>query len=769
LLRENSFSLQHRKSFLHDVHAPLVWPQVRDSLIIMNSTTLPARHLVAIGLCGLALVSISCRKRQPESAGGSGPAPVIVTDLGQNALASLPGAIYQSQAGSAIHWQPWTKLSLERAKAARRLVFCVIALPQQPGFQEVLASMEKSPGLAAKINDHYVPILVDGDASRELGILTADLSAEIRRPLQLPLFVWMTHEGNPVAWIPVSSADGSRVEELFNHSHTMVNEMWRDDLRLMDSEKKPSYVLGNSALDNANRRKRFEARKVSKVMSEQPAADVVRAIRQLASLYDTFSRNFDEAGGLFPASALELLATASVQPGLPADVRARSGETTRDLLKDLLPSAMFDPLDGGVFSSRRGASWALPSFVRDCPGQGRVAVALIEAYRATGNASALATALGVISFAEKNFATAEGLFAVGLAPPVDPTKWLWSIEEIEQILGAEDAAWWIKATAMKGLGNLPSEVDPRREFFRSNSLALGTTMEEIAAELGLPAASFAPRFAAAKAKLLAARDRRLGTATRDESSHAGASFRMVSAYAAAFAATGDEKFRAKAVALLTRSRDAFGVGPKLRIFSKDGPDSIVAGRAFLYALALQSIIDVAVITSDEQWLVWAEDLATTAAELFTGDGFLKECPDDAKLIDLPITDLVMLFDDSTAGLVSSVESRLAEIGRPLLRDFSELATPMPTYAVDRPILQTDLIMATVYRHYKVTLALGADLPPALKSASERLALRSIQRRPARPGDEVPTGSIKVIFADGESRLVASPESLQQAVLPSPGK
>jgi uncharacterized protein YyaL (SSP411 family) len=746
-----------------------MWPLVIDSSVIMKPRFLPARPLIAVALCGLAVVSVSCRKKQPEAGGGAVQVPAKAADLSQNALGSLPGAVYQSQAASPIQWQPWTKLSLERAKAARRLVFCVIAMPQQPGFQEVLAALEKNPALVRAINEHYVPILVDGDASREIGILTADLCTEIRRPLQLPLFVWMTFEGNPVAWIPVSPADGLRVEELFNQSHTMVHEMWEDDLRLVETEKKPSYMLGNSALDNANRRKRFEARKVGRVVSEQPAVDVVRAVRQLASLYDTFSRNFDEAGGLFPASAIELLATAAVQPGLPADVRARSGETLRELLKDLLPSAMFDPLDGGVFSARSGASWALPSFVRDCPGQARVAVALTEAYRATGDPRALASALGVISFAENAYATADGLFAVGMSAPVVPAKWLWSIEEVEQVLEAGEAAWWIKATAMKGLGNLPSEVDPRREFFRSNSLGLTMTMEEIAAELGFSAEAFAPRFEAAKSKLLKARNQRIGTSPRDESAHAGASFRMVSAYAAAFAATGDEKFREKAVSLLNRSRDAFGVGPKLRVFSKDAPDSIAAGRGFIYALALQATIDVAAITSDEQWLVWSEDLATTAAELFTGNGFLKECPDDAKLIDLPVTDLMMLFDDSTAGLISSVESRLAEIGRPLLRDFSELATPLPTYAVDRPILHTDLLLATVCRHYKVTLAMGAELPPAMRAASERLALRPIHRRPARPGDEVPAGSIKVIFADGESRLVSTPESLQQAVLPLPVK
>ena len=113
-------------------------------------------------------------------------------------------------------------------------------------------------------------------------------------------------------------------------------------------------------------------------MSEQPAVDVVRSLRQLASLYDSYSRSFDEAGGLFPAGALELLSTAAIRPGTSARCpRPRALETTRELLTDLLPSAMFDPLDGGVFSSRRGASWALPSFVRDCPGQARVAVALI--------------------------------------------------------------------------------------------------------------------------------------------------------------------------------------------------------------------------------------------------------------------------------------------------------------------------------------------------------------------------------------------------------
>jgi hypothetical protein len=244
---------------------------------------------------------------------------------------------------------------------------------------------------------------------------------------------------------------------------------------------------------------------------------------------------------------------------------------------------------------------------------------------------------------------------------------------------------------------------------------------------------------------------------------------MVSAYAAAFCATGDEVYRNKAATLLQRARDAFAVGPRLRVFDADAPPSLSAGRGFLYALAMQAILDVAVITTDDQWLVWSEDLATTSAELFTGGDFLKECSDDAKLVDLPVTDLVMLFDDSTAGLVSQAESRLAEIGRPLVESFSKLATPLPTYTVDRPVLHTDLLIATLARHYPVVVAFGTDLPPALRLAVERLPMRVFQRRAARDGEKIPAGAVKVSIGGKENgTIITTPEALAEALLPRAG-
>jgi uncharacterized protein YyaL (SSP411 family) len=712
-------------------------------------------RLVGVAVtAGLVLGGSACRKRTPPVV--EEVPLVIAPELRANGVAALPGLVYGSQANSPIHWQPWTKETFERAKAAKRLVFLVIAMPQHAAFHRVLDEMAGDARLVSVINDEYVPVLVDGDAAREIGLLTADLAAEIKRPVQLPMFVWLTPEANPVAWIPVTKGAAGAVRDLFDKSHSMVSRTWAGSR---------DYVARNSTMDNESRRARFDRRRNADVASKEPAADVMKALRQLASLYDPVSRSFDEAGGLFPSGAIDSLASAAINPAVPKEIRARSLATIQELMKDLLPSAMFDPLDGGLFASRRAGTWAFPVFDREGNSQARAIMSLFRVYLATADPLVLERALGVLTFAERAFATQEGLFALGEPSGAPVKSWLWTVEEVQKTLPPTEAAWWIAATGMRGLGNLPSEADPMREYFRGNTLGLVKPMGEIAAGLSLTPETFKPRFETARKILLKARDERQGAGVRDERAHAATTFRMVSAYAMAFTATGDPAFRDKAVVLLGRARQAFADGPQLWMYAARTAPSISAGRAFLYGLALQATLDLADVTGDEKWLDWADDLASTAAEIFTATDFLKECSDAAKIIDLPITDLVMLFDDSTAGLISSAESRLAVRGRPLVESFSRLAIPLPIYALERPVLHTDLIQATLTRHHAPLVLIGQEPPEALKAAVERLPLRLVPRRVAAAGDAVPNGAVRVLLPDGSSQQVTTPEALRDALLP----
>jgi hypothetical protein len=89
--------------------------------------------------------------------------------------------------------------------------------------------------------------------------------------------------------------------------------------------------------------------------------------------------------------------------------------------------------------------------------------------------------------------------------------------------------------------------------------------------------------------------------------------------------------------------------------------------------------------------------------------------------------------------------------------------------VDRPLLHTDLLEATLARHFKVTIVAGENLSPELKLAAERLPMRMIHRRPSKPQDSIPSGAIKVIRGDSEPLMVTSPEALALATSPATRK
>ncbi len=644
----------------------------------------------------------------------------VFAGLQDNRVGGLPGAVYRSQKDSRINWQPWTEETLEVARESKRLVLAVVALPQQPSFFSVFRELEEDPDVVDRINGNYVPVLIDGDAIREIGILTADLCAEIGSGLQLPLMIWMTPDANPVAWIPLPSSKENAIPELFTQSHVMVGCMWLDD---------PSYVLKNSRMDQKNRSSRMLKRIRTREISVDPGNDATRALRQLTSLYDPVSRTFDEAGGLFPCGAMDLLALGARLETIPEDLREKSRMVAGNLLDDLLESPMFDPLDGGAFSSRRGTTWALPGFYRDCATQARIVSSLLDCFEVTGDKRGLHRGIGILDFIERKYSTGNGLFALGSEGAGDTERWLWRVEDIRPVLTGEELQIWTEATGMKSMGNLPSEVDPLREYFRSNSIAMAKTPEAIAASRGIDPAEARSLFESARRKLLKIRDERMDHETNRGEANAAATFRVVSAYASAYRITGDDNFRKKAVTTLEKARSHFSRGPELRLYGGNVPGNLVAGRAFLYALALQAALDVAAISLDEAWLMWADDLGTTAAELFGRDKYILECSPDANLTGLPISDIAMLFDESTAGLLGMSGARLAALGRPLLGVLETHAAKLPMASIHSPILHTDAIQAALVREYATTYIYGSEISGETKAALSRKPLKGVNRGP----------------------------------------
>lgn len=720
------------------------------------------RRLVVKGWLFLCIWVAGCDEkksdfREPDRVDRAEPREV---QLQTNRLEGLPGEVYRTQADSPIRWQPWTRKSLELARDSKRLVLALVVMPQQPTFKEILAEMESNGNIVEAINEDYVPILIDGDAVREAGLLTADLCAEIGSGLQLPLMVWMTPDASPVAWIPVPGSRSASIEEVFTRSHSMVMRMWMDD---------KNYIASNSRMDQENRRNRLAERRESRVMSDQPETDSIRALRQLTSLYDPLSRTFDEIGGLFPTGSLDLLSTGARLEHVPDDIQDRSRSVLEDLTSDLLRSPMFDPLDGGVFSSRRGSTWFLPGFYRDCGTQARVVCALIGAYGVTGDELVMERALGVLEFAEQAFKTKEGLFRLGSEAVGSTEDWLWRMEDVREILTDEEAEFWVRASGMEEIGNLPSEVDPRREYFRANSIRFAKTAAEVAQETGADLEEVKEKVSSARRKLLKTRAERLEHSRRIAEPNAAASFRMVSAYAGVYRATGDETYRERAIRTLEAARQHFSDGPRLQLYAGDAAPSLVAARAFVYGLALHAALDVGAITLEETWLRWADDLATTTAEMFSAEDYLKESPPEADLLRLPVSDTAMVFDESTAGLISAAEARMEALGRPMLNSFATLANGLPAAATVSPILHTDVIQTSLLRHYGTKLVYGSEVRAGLRSAISRVSPR-LETTVYRPDAAVlEVGGVARVNPDGTAVPISSFAEILDPSLRNPAK
>ena len=703
-----------------------------------------------IRVCLLATLVLvpSCRKN-PGGFLGAAPTPAAhrSTEAPPKRLtADAPSGLLSSRAASPVHWQHWEPAVLQQAADAQRLVFAVVGSGRYPGCIEVLDAIDKDPALAARFNSEFMPVLADLELCPEAGIAAAVLSQEVRSPVSFPFILILSPEGNEVTWRPIPTDGGVKLRDAVESAMDVVAKMWSDS---------PEYVMRNSAADHKTRLGRLQGPDPLPASPAERDANLLRGVRQLASLYDADTGVVAGAGGLLPMGILQCLASASLDPDTPPELSRRSREIVASLSKTLLWSAMVDPLDGGVYSSRRGNTWQLPVIPRTCSNQARTARALITLYRATRDRRALEVALGAVKFAEQQYATQDGLFAAQRMPAVLPVRdWLWTEEQIDKALAPQEAALWKALCGISNKGNLGLDADVTREYFRLNSLGFQTTLAASAAKLGIPEAEAAKLWESGRAKLLKARQDRMPDAPPCPAGSASASFRMVSAYAALFTATGDPVWRDRALGLAKRSRATFAPANLLIEQSSGSPEAVCQARAFTHALAIQAALDLAEITLDENWRGWAGDLTTSVAEAFIDEsGKLREARPASTPLTTPFENRMMLFDDSTAGLMRMNLARLAALGQTPPPALAPWMSSLPPFA-ELPVVFTDSILAASFARSRAIVELPQQASAEWRDAASRLPLDRIGRRLG------PVAAPQLIKPDGSKVPLASPAALE---------
>ena len=719
---------------------------------LLNKSSYPRIKITAFlpAIIGLvAAVSFSCKKSVAPAI------PPATPRLVSNDITEGPSPLLLAQAKSAIHWKQYSPASLQYAHETNKMVLVYASSNLQQSAAKVFAHLESDPKVVSEINEYFVPVLIDVDACREFGIISAALSGEIKRPVSFPFMMWMTAEGNPVAWLPIAAEDSrSAIMTRIKQSQSVV---------ITQSLENNDYINKNSANDAAVRRERMKMPAVKQTLSTERQAFFQQNLRDLNALYDDLSGNIEGLGSLLPTAMLDMYNQASQCASLSTSARQRCHDCIKGNTEMLIHSAAIDFLDGGFYSSRSDAAWAVTTVDRNGLTQANAIQTFAQLGQTQNNADLLRIAEQAMAFQEKYFHTNDSLFAAtGAHTSQTIESHYWSMNELEKALTPPELGLIKALCEVTAIGNIPAESDPKRLFFRLNNLTMRHSLKDVGEKLSLTSEQSESLLTSAKAKLLEERDKKSTTEnSTKQKANAMVTLRTTSAYASLFTASAKPAYKEKALATMASFRKVFASQKPMQYYHGSIYPSVTDARAGLIAATLQTALDLYDITLDQAWLDYANEWLIYLCEQHIIDNQLEESPPSCRLMNLPITDYRMIFDQSTLGVMKQNCARLAMAGRKVPDQMLRSCQLSFEILNAGSVTHTDYLLGLLYNDLATMILVPADASPALKDEIMLMPLRSIIRKcvPANGG------KVTAIIPSQPDQVITDRDSLRRLYTP----
>jgi uncharacterized protein YyaL (SSP411 family) len=301
-------------------------------------------------------------------------------------------------------------------------------------------------------------------------------------------------------------------------------------------------------------------------------------------------------------------------------------------LQEMRLGGIFDHIGFGFHRYSTDEKWRVPHFEKMLYDQALLAMAYAEAFQATKKDVYKETAQEILTYVLRDMQSQEGGFYSAEdadSEGVEGKFYTWTLDEIEELLGEDEAEPVIKVFNVKKDGNFLEEATKERTG--KNILHLKKPLSEISKELGVPLGQLKSRLEAARKKLFLAREKRIHPG-RDEKILVDWNGLMIAALAIAARAFDEEKYadaaRKAADFTLAKMRDSNG---RLLHRYKDG-EAKVKGFIEDYAYLVWGLIELYETTFDEKYLIQALSLTDKMIEHFwdsEAGGFFFN-PDDGE-------------------------------------------------------------------------------------------------------------------------------------------
>jgi uncharacterized protein YyaL (SSP411 family) len=390
-----------------------------------------------------------------------------------------------------VDWYPWTAQAFKKAQDEDKPIFLSIGYSTCHWCHVMEHESFSDREVAAILNQHFVSIKVDREERPDIDKVYMVVTQALTGSGGWPMTVILTPDKKPFfagTYFPKTSGFGRPgLMELL----PKIVDVWKN-------KRDEVYKNADQITDLLTR---ISMRKPGDAPDKQI---LVEARMRLAELYDPEFGGFGKAPK-FPTP--HILTFLLRQYHHSKD--SQSLTIVEKTLTQMRLGGIYDQIGFGFHRYSTDARWLVPHFEKMLYDQALLAIAYLEAYHITAKRIYAQTAREIFTYVIRDLRAAEGGFFSAEdadSEGVEGKFYLWTLLEIQNILGKENAEFYSNILNVEKDGNFTSHEPPTEG---KNILHLKKTLSGISKDLKIPQADLEPRMELNRQKLFKERKKRI--------------------------------------------------------------------------------------------------------------------------------------------------------------------------------------------------------------------------------------------------------------------
>jgi uncharacterized protein YyaL (SSP411 family) len=507
-----------------------------------------------------------------------------------NHLAQATSPYLRQHQYNPVDWYPWGPEALERARGEDKPIFLSIGYSTCHWCHVMAHESFENEGIAALLNEHFISIKVDREERPDLDETYMKVVTALTGRGGWPLSVFLTPELQPFyggTYFPPTDRSGLpgfprlllALSQAYRQNQEQIGELSR---RVLEHLQRIEAAPGEGL--------------------EPTPESLSQAAHGLLKIYDPQNGGFAEAPK-FPLS----LEWSFVLNYYRYSGEAQFLEKLAFTLEKMARGGIYDQLGGGFHRYTVDAAWVVPHFEKMLYDNAQLAPLYLAHFQLTGDPLSRRIAAQTLDFVLREMQAPGGGFYAGWdadSEGVEGKFYVWSLEEVERVVGPELAPLTAAALGITREGN----------FEGLNILTRPLTPEELAARFAKSTEQVEGELAEALGALRRVREGRVKP-HRDEKIITSWNGLMLSALARGAQVLGEARYLEAAVRAARFIWNTLLQGDVLHRSCTAGQ---VSGPGFSedYAALALAFLDLYETDFDPAWLSMAQRLVALLEEKF---------------------------------------------------------------------------------------------------------------------------------------------------------